>query len=147
MPQFTGEESRKFEALPEGDYELTISRINEESCSERTKNPGAAMWRITYDVGETNRKVFDNIVFVKSSFWRISNWWRALGYEVVPGQSIDTGETTDHIGKSLKAHLTIREFNGDKQNDVAYFIEPAPADGRAVMVPPQKKDEPDDIPF
>jgi hypothetical protein len=50
----------------------------------------------------------------------------------------------------LKAHLSITEYNGDPQNDIAYFIEPVPSDvprssatdGRAIMVSVKKPDQP-----
>jgi hypothetical protein len=157
MPKFTGEESRKFEPVPEGDYNLTIVKINPETVGERAKNAGAEMWRITYDIEGTNKKVFDNLVFVAKSFWRISNWWRALGQEVLPGKELDTGQPEDHLGSEIKAHLTITEYNGEEQNDIAYFIEPGPTDvprssatderAQMVPVPGKPKPDPDNIPF
>jgi hypothetical protein len=149
MPKFTGEESRQFGALKEGDYTLKISEIREDVCGEKTKNPGADMWRVTYEVEGTNRKVFDNLVFVKKSYWRISNWWRALGHKVVPGQDIDVGTASDHYGRTLEAHLVVEEYNGDPQNDIAYFIFAKKEDAASGAIVPAKKEEkePDDIPF
>ena len=104
------------------------------------------MLRVTYDISDTGKKVFDNLVFVDASEWKISNWWRALGFEVVPNQKIDTGESTDLIGRELKAFLSVVEFNGQKQNNIEYFIEPGP-DGKAIVPQKPADAEPDDIPF
>jgi hypothetical protein len=139
MPTFVGEESRKFDAVPEGDYVLTITNIDERTAGEKAKHAGAAMWRITYDIGDTGRKVFNSLTFVQESAWRLSNWWRALGRKVIPKEVIDPGNPQDLIGAELQAHLVVTEYNGDPQNDIAYFIEPKP--GQVVA-----KDPPD-IPF
>jgi hypothetical protein len=146
MPTFEGEAKRKFDPVPEADYELTISDIREDEVSSRSKNKGATMWHIKYDIGDTGKKVFDNLVFVKNSFWKISNFWRALGREVPPGKQIDTGEPEDLIGARIQAHLGIRVYNGDPQNEIMYFIEPT--SGKA-LVPagPTPPTEPDNIPF
>ena len=137
-PTFTGQGPRSFDPLPEGDYNLVISKINSDIVGSQAKNAGAEMWRVSYDIVSTDRKVFDNLVFVQKSFWRISNWWRALGNEVVPGKEIDLGEPETHLGKTLRAHLSIREYAGAKDNQVEYFIEPKPK---------SESDEPDSIPF
>jgi hypothetical protein len=126
---------------------MMISKINAELTSAKAKNPGVEMWRIQYDIEDTGKKVFDNLVFVKASFWKISNWWRALGHEVIPGQPIDTGEPEQHIGCQLRAHLTVEEYNGDQQNSIAYFIEPKPGDPPKIIVPRPVDPEPDNIPF
>jgi hypothetical protein len=124
MPEFTAEAPQQFDPLPEGDYQLVITKIQKDVASERAKNPGAPMWRVIYDVEGTNRKVFDNLVFVPKSFWKISSWWRALGHAIAAGQNVDSGEPEDHIGASLKAHLQTRDWGGVQQNEIAYFIEP-----------------------
>jgi len=128
MPKFTGEASRSFEPVPEGDYDLTITAITRKMASDRAKHPGAEMWHVAYEIGDTGKKVFSNLVFVPETNWRISNWWRALGHEVVPGKELDTGEPEEHFGAQLKAHLSIVDYNGDKQNEIQYYIEPRPGD-------------------
>ena len=145
-PTFTGQASSQFEPVPEGDYVLTISKIIETLTSKTAKNPEKPMWRISYDIAGTGRKVFDNIVFVKTSEWKISSWWRSLGNEVIPDKQIDTGDSSDLIGRELKANLSIIEFNGQKQNTIEYFIEPGPS-GQAIVPKKPVDDEPDDIPF
>lgn len=146
---FTGEESRSFEALAEGDYQLRIEKIHPDVAGQKAKNPGAEMWKITYSVAGSDKKVFDNLTFTQKSFWRISNWWRALGNKLVPGEKIDTGEPEDHLGKPVEAHLSIREYNGAKDNQVDYYIEPKPDGTKSgpLVVPPKEDDEPQDIPF
>ena len=146
MPTFTGQASNQFDPAPEGEYLLTISKAIETVTSKQAKNPDKPMLRVTYDIGDTGKKVFDNLVFVKASEWKISNWWRALGREVIPDQQIDTGETSDLIGQQVKAYLSIVEFNGTKQNNIEYFIEPGP-DGKAIVPAKPADAEPDDIPF
>jgi hypothetical protein len=146
MPTFEGEAKRKFDPVPEADYELTITDIREDEVGARSKNAGAPMWHVKYEIGETGKKVFDNLVFVKNSFWKISNFWRALGREIIPGKQIDTGDPEDLIGARIKAHLGIREYNGDPQNEITYFIEPGPG-GKSLIVNPNPSTEPDNIPF
>jgi len=138
MPKFTGEAARHFEPVPEGDYDLVITKIDEQIVREGSKHAGAEMWRISYDIGDGGQKVFSSLVFVQKSFWRISNWWRALGHEVVPDQEIDLPDPAKLIGAQLKAHLIVTEFNGIEQNEIAYFIEPK--EGEITK-------EPRDIPF
>jgi hypothetical protein len=149
MPTFTGEAARTFDPVPEGDYVLRIEKINLDVVGQKAKNAGAEMWRIQYAIEGTDKNVFDNLVFVPKSFWRISNWWRAIGNKLVPGQQIDTGEPEDHLGKPVEAHLSIREYNGIKDNQIDYFIEPRPdgTKGAPLVVVPSADDEPSDIPF
>jgi hypothetical protein len=149
MPTVIGQAPRSFEPVPEGDYLLTISKVTEEIISgENAKHKGETMWRLTYDIEGINRKVFDNLIFVPKSFWRVSNWWRALGNEVIPNQPFDTGEPEEHLKKTIRAHISIEQLNSGPDNKIDYYIEPKPGEAAlpAKSTTPDDK-EPDNIPF
>ena len=46
---------------------------------------------------------------------------------MISGKEIELPDPAKLIGAQLKAHLVVNEYNGDPQNDVAYFIEPTEA--------------------
>jgi len=148
MPEVIATDDRRFDALPEGDYELTIVKGETANASATAKNPGALMWKFTYQIEGTNRKVFDRLIYgVKSCQAHIDNWWRALGNEITKDQQYDTGENPeDYIGRTLGAHLVVTEYNGDPQNQVHYFLIPQKGQSSSI-VSAGKKPEPDDIPF
>jgi hypothetical protein len=103
---FTGVEGRKtFHLLPAGKYIAEVTDYTEDEASDEADNPGARMinWEFTIEstVGEETaivarvkdpetkkvseeeikvegRRVYDNMVMVENSFWRIKSFLDAL---------------------------------------------------------------------
>lgn len=105
---FTGVEGRKtFHLLPAGKYVAEVTDYTEDEASDEAANPGARMinWEFTIEstVGEETeivarvkdpetkkisdeeikvegRRVYDNMVMVEGSFWRIKSFLDALWF-------------------------------------------------------------------
>jgi len=105
---FTGVEGRKtFHLLPAGKYIAEVTDYTEDEASDEAANPGARMinWEFTIEstVGEETeivarvkdpeskkvsdeeikvegRRVYDNMVMVEGSFWRIKSFLDALWF-------------------------------------------------------------------
>jgi hypothetical protein len=151
---FTGVEGRKtFHLLPAGKYIAEVTDYTEDEASDEATNPGARMinWEFTIEstVGEETaitarvkdpetkkisdeeikvegRRVYDNMVMVEGSFWRIKSFLDALWFatdgeiELWPDQIVglrlvlqvgmQRGKKDRKTGREYKARNKVVDF-------------------------------------
>ena len=132
MPRVDATDKRSFDVLPEGEYNFVIVKASDEIGSKEPHNPYVHM---QLQEPGSKKNVFENLVFTAKSAFKITNFWRALGHDVKRGEPIEF-TAADLQGLSVRAYVSIRLYNGDKQNDVEYFIEPDEVIGFKNPVPP-----------
>ena len=131
MPRVDATDKRSFDPLEEGEYLFVIAKATDEVGQ---KEPHNAYVHLQLQEPTSKKNVFENLVFSTSSAWKISNFWRALGHNVKKGDPIEFGGA-DVQGLEIRAYVSIREYNGDLQNQVDYFIEPDEAELRKQPAP------------
>lgn len=108
--------------VPAGDYEVTIVAAAETI----SRNSGAGMIKLTLEVDTADGssvKVFDYLVATPSSAWKIDAFRRALGQEIVKGETVEL-VAEDYVGRTLRARLKVDEFNGQQNNKVEAWLAP-----------------------
>jgi hypothetical protein len=136
MPRIEATDAGSFEALPEGEYCLIAVKAN-DGFSEKTNNEYV---RIQFQEADSKKTIFFYAVFTKGSAFRVTNFWRALGHKVKKGDPIEFAAEDIPIGVEVQAYLTTREYNGELQNDIKYFIEPDLTETKKPAAPvPTKK--------
>jgi hypothetical protein len=132
---FNHEESRGFEAIPEGDYRVRIA----EAEKAVSKN-GNDMLTLKLDVSGHNSKLFHHIVFLPDRP-EITN--RMLTAMFASFKDIKEGDLNEQnwIGKVGACHVKHEEYNGDKQAKVHYFI----AADKQGSLPPWQEPEKDEV--
>lgn len=148
MPTFTASDG--FPIAPAGIYPFEVLE-----ATEKTAKTGNAMIGLKLRIfGEEQYTVFDNLVFTQSAAWKITEFMRAVGYEVPTGTDAAL-EAYQCLGKTGEAQIGVRSYEGRDQNTVASYLasgvanplptkEPAPAKAKA-LEPAEIAD--DDLPF
>ena len=124
MPTFDFDsKKRDFSLIPEGIYDAQIERIE-----ERVSRSGNKYKHITFRLSGENaerqkvngRLIWDNLVLLEQVEWKIQNLLYACGlpYE---GSVTLSDDWKELIGKTLKLGIGIREYQGQKFNDVKNF--------------------------
>ncbi len=124
MPKIDATDKQSFSPLEEGEYPFLIVKAEDKFGKDEPHNPYVHM-QLQEPVSKKN--VFENVVFSPASAWRVTNFWRALGHNVKKGDPIEFNGA-DVQGLEVRAYVTISLYQGDKQNDVAYFVEPDEAE-------------------
>jgi hypothetical protein len=132
MPRIIATEKRSFDVLEEGPYDFVIVKADDRSGKDEPHNPYIHM-QMQEPISKKN--VFTNLVFTEKTARRVTNFWRALGNEVKVGEPLDFN-AVDVQGRSVRAYVSISLYNGDKQNDVEYFIEPDEIGFKKSVPPP-----------
>jgi hypothetical protein len=102
--------------LPDGEYPFVVIA----ATLKNSKN-GSEMIELVLDFPEGVR-VWDNLVFVKSAFWKIDQFRRSIGELVLPEEEVDIAPS-ELVGKSGKASLVTETYEGRSRNKVASYIE------------------------
>jgi hypothetical protein len=132
MPRIIATEKRSFDVLQEGPYDFVIVKAVDRSGEKEPHNPYIHM-QMQEPISKKN--VFTNLVFTENTARRVTNFWRALGNDVKEGDPLDFN-AIDVAGKSVRAYVSISLYNGDKQNNVEYFIEPDEPGLKKAVPPP-----------
>lgn len=138
MKYTSSTEPSKFQYLPAGDHPVTIVEASETV----SRHSGADMIKLTLEVDTADGyagssvKVVDDLVAAPSSAWKIDAFRRALGHEIVKGESVELA-AEDLLGRTLRARLLVDEFNGQLHNKVDTWLAPLPttASVRAGTIP------------
>ena len=143
---FSGVESKNFDALPNGKYEVLIHDI-EEKTVKSGKNEGAPMWAVQFSVNGgpfDNRRVFRNYTLIPESLWAVKGFLLALGYDAEQLDGEIDLDLNDLIGLPCQVVLRQREYEGQIQNDVRQVLKSS-GQGNAVTTSGKPVDS--DLPF
>ena len=105
------EQTSTFEPLPAGSYYAKIVKAELGKSSK-----GNDMIKVQMEVtdGEfTGRKLFDNIMLMQESAFKMKQYAEVIGIE--SGEEIDT---QDFMNRECIVLLGQREYNGQLQNDI-----------------------------
>jgi hypothetical protein len=119
-----------FGALPIGEYECIISEVKMTKSST-----GKDMVKVTLTVRDDveqegkKRKFFDNFVVQENMMWKFQQVSKAAQID----QGVDV-ESPEHFAQLIQYKAVCiknkhEEYNGDKQDRVAFYMEPKVAGG------------------
>lgn len=135
MPEYTPGAQ---EILPEGDYDFTVDDAGEKESQKG--NPMIELQLLIENNGSQIR-VFDQLTFTPSAFWKIDSFRIATGEKLVEGEKVNfTAE--ECLRRRGRLRLFVDEYLGKKKNKVESYLPPSgtkPAGKKSV--------EPDDLPF
>jgi hypothetical protein len=149
MPSYTASTpTERPDFVDPGDYQVevidaieTVSKTGHEMIELKLKTSAGSY-------------LYDFLVFIPNSFWKIDSFRAATGEDVAPEDDVEiTGD--DLIGRTGTVRLVVGEYNGKKRNKVAAWLAPKAGRTPAKTTPaakpaaqPQPKSiEDDDIPF
>lgn len=130
--------SGSYEPLPDGDYDLKVIEVKSTVSAS-----GKTMFKLTTEVqgGAYNkRRIWDNLVVSPENKNALNIFFGKLAALGVPREFFFNNPSNAQIeasidGKSFRAKVGSRTWNGDKRNEITkYYINPAA--GAAVSVPP-----------
>lgn len=117
---FSGVETKDFDALPNGRYEALIHDI-EETNVKNGKNAGAPMWAVQFAINggdHDNRRVFRNYTLIPESLWAVKQFLIALGVDPEALNSEVTIDSQTLVGHQCQIIVRQRTYEGQIQNDV-----------------------------
>jgi hypothetical protein len=126
------------EILPEGDYAFVVDDAGEKESAKG--NPMIELQIVVTHNG-TSARIFDNLVFTKTAFWKIDQFRLCTGDTLVEGQEVSL-EAEDCIDRKGRCHLIVDVYEARSRNKVDSYLPPA---GGAVGS--NSGEEPDNIPF
>jgi|SRR6516165_4188803 hypothetical protein len=133
MPEY---KTGTLQIVPAGKYEFRV-----KSAREKVSSKGNAMIELQLLIGENGPIVFDNLVFLENSTWKVDDFRRSTG-ETFPSGQIVSFEAEDCVDRSGRVELNIETFQGVERNKVErYIVE------RNGQNPPAQPADPDDILF
>ncbi len=116
MPSYKSSEPTTFDCLPAGEY--TVEVINaEETYSQKNSE----MIELKLKVEPSGAIVFDHLVFMPNSFWKIDTFRASTGENVTPDEDVEI-VADELIGRTGRVRLAIEEYNGRKRNKVAAWL-------------------------
>jgi hypothetical protein len=131
MPDYT---QGTVPTVPAGEYNFVVKNAKEKESKAHN-----VMIELQLQI-ENGPLVFDNLVFLESTFWKIDEFRRATGEKLEAGVTASF-EAEDCIGRSGKAEFEVDIYDGRSRNKVVRYLES--------VVPPtvNSNGEPTDIPF
>jgi hypothetical protein len=125
MPSYiSGQQSKRTDCHKDGNYLLAVIGAEEKTSSKGSEMIELKLEVIGPDIEEGQGAIlFDYLVFTESAAWKIDQFRRACGENIVEGKEVEV-EASDLEGKSVEAHLVIEEFKGKKRNKVGDYINP-----------------------
>lgn len=139
--------NRSFDPVPEGDYDLKVL----ESPYSVSQNTGSDMWKIKAEIvtpgPHKGRLIWDNLVLQPNNGGSAGFFFRkvaafGLGREwFIANKPSSEQIATIFPGRTFRAKLGIRTYNGKKSNEVkeyypATVVAAAAAPGASAPVPP-----------
>src|SRR6267154_5335066 len=106
MPKIDATDKGNFDPLEEGEYPFLIVNAEDKFGKDEPHNPYVHM-QMQEPISKKN--VFTNVVFSAGSAWRVTNFWRALGYNVKKGDPIEFN-AADVEGLEIRAYVIIKEY-------------------------------------
>jgi Protein of unknown function (DUF669) len=121
-------------AFPDGEYQFEVT-----NAEEKTSNTsGNDMIELTLKIKD-GPTVYDYLVNVEESLWKLDNFRASTGEEVKPGVPVDINPE-DFIGPSGTCLLYTDTYQGKKKNKVADYVFVIAGPG-AVKQPLSSKDK------
>jgi hypothetical protein len=99
-----------------GDYTVEVIHA-EETVSQK----GHDMIELKLRVEPSGAILFDHLVFMPNSFWKIDAFRVATGEEVTPDEDVEV-IADDMIGRTGRVRLMVEEYKGRKRNKVAAWL-------------------------
>ena len=125
MPSYKSSEPTTFDCVPAGEY--TVEVVNaEETLSQKQHE----MIELKLKVEPSGAVVFDHLVFLSNSFWKIDSFRAATGENVTPDEDVEI-IADELIGRTGRVRLVVEEYNGRKRNKVSAWLPPAKPSGSA----------------
>jgi len=124
MPSYiTGKpEERVFPVLPAGEYSLECVN-GEEQKTQKGDDMIKLTWKVKNPDGTDGPRLFDRLVFLQTSFWKIDQCLAACGRHPGQGKSIFIhGE--QFIGMKCRAKVKVVDYKGNDQNEIDSYILP-----------------------
>jgi len=99
-----------------GDYTVEVIHA-EETVSQK----GHDMIELKLRVEPSGAILFDHLVFMPNSFWKIDAFRVATGEAVTPDEDVEI-IADDLIGRTGRVRLMVEEYKGRKRNKVAAWL-------------------------
>jgi len=117
-----------FSPIPAGMYKMRITQVQETVTGAKSKVPGSPMLKVQVKVAEDEAEAAGRILFMNivlptpqmeldkrtMSINRIKRLMLACGLE----GNLDEFDTADLMGMEFKGVVTLKEENGQKQNNI-----------------------------
>ena len=129
--------------------EPAIYEFEVVEAKEKVSGNSNDMIELCLEVGE-GTKVYDHLVFARSSYWKIDAFRDCIGESIGSGKrSLDA---SDCVGKRGRVRLILEQFEGRTRNKVGEYLPPERRTKEATQIPKPpggsaSTKEPDDIPF
>lgn len=109
--------------IPKGDYNVELVDVREGE-TVGGKNPGSRRWGLRFDVVDAGdyegRVVWDNIVDVPGSAWRIKQVLRAAGFDVTGEFDTDELDWEEVIGTKFLVTVGIKRGTVNRETGEKY---------------------------
>jgi hypothetical protein len=102
--------------LPDGEYPFEVTNAEEKTSN----SSGNDMIELTLKVKD-GPTVYDYLVNVEESLWKIDNFQASIGEEIKPGVPVDINPE-DFIGRRGTCLLYTETYQGKKKNKVADYV-------------------------
>ena len=99
-----------------GDYTVEVIHA-EETVSQK----GHDMIELKLRVEPSGAILFDHLVFMPNSFWKIDSFRVATGEQVTADEDVEV-IADDLIGRTGRVRLMVEEYKGRKRNKVAAWL-------------------------
>src|SRR6516225_7375754 len=124
MPEYT---TGVPEVAPEDDY---VFVVDDASGKESSKGNPMIELQILINYNGSTIRIYDNLVFTKSVFWKIDAFRVATGDKLMEGQKVNF-EAEDCIGRKGRCHVYVDSYEGRTRNKVAAYLPPATSKSKA----------------
>jgi hypothetical protein len=101
--------------LPDGEYPFEVI-----GATLKVSKNGNEMIELVLQFPEGVR-VWDNLTFIKSAFWKIDQFMESIGELILPEEEVDVNPS-DLIGRKGKASLSTDTFEGRDRNKIGSYI-------------------------
>lgn len=117
MPKYTqAAPEKRTSLLKPGNYKVTV-----EKCEQEVSSKNNDMFTLVLSVNGTNNKVFDRLVFVEAAYFKINQARAAMDFDIDAGKEIEIN-ADDFIGKEAWVSIGEKEYQGNKTNEVRFWI-------------------------
>jgi len=125
-------------ALPDGEYPFEVTNAEEK----QSNTSGNDMIELTLKIKD-GPKVYDYLVNVSDSHWKLDNFLASIGWTVKPGVPVDI-DPDGFIGRRGTCVLYSETWQGKKKNKVGDYVVVLAGPGAppvSVAAQPQSKDK------
>jgi hypothetical protein len=133
MPEYT---QGAVQVLPEGDYKFVV-----DDAGEKESKQGNAMIELQLlvypDPTKPGIRVFDQLVFVESAYWKIDAFRVCTGEKLSEGQKVSF-EADDCIDRQGWVHLIVDSYDGRTRNKVGEYLAPTVANTAPAVAAPKQ---------